>query len=310
MIDHDRLFKQLLTTFFLEFLQLFLPELYALLDKDAEMVAMDKELFTDITAGETHEADLVMKVKLLGEASFILIHLENQAKPQLQFGKRMFHYFARIHAKYDLPVYPIVIFSYDSPQRPEPQSYVVAFPNKTVLQFEYTVIQLNQLSWRDFVDNPNPVACALMAKMKMEPSDRPKVKAQCLRLLLTLKLNPAKMTLISGFVDTYLKLNREEKLIFDEEVIKFNPEEKRQAMELTNDWIEEGRSQGRVWGLHDGKVELVTNLIERRFGSLSAKQIDQIDRLSSEQLNLLGVALFDLQTQTDLDQWLSQSLPQ
>lgn len=118
------------------------------------------------------------------------------------------------------------------------------------------------------------------------------------------------MTLLSGFVDTYLKLNREEKIVFDEEVTKFNPEEKRQAMELTNSWIEEGITQGRIWGLNEGKVELITNLIERRFGSVSAKQSEQINRLSSEQLNALGIALFDLQTQTDLDQWLTQSLPQ
>jgi hypothetical protein len=39
------------------------------------------------------------------------------------------------------------------------------------------------------------------------PLDRPKVKAECLRLLVTLKLNPAKVQLISGFIDTDLKLN-------------------------------------------------------------------------------------------------------
>lgn len=42
-----------------------------------------------------------------------------------------------------------------------------------------------------------------MAKMKIEPQDRPKVKAQCLRLMVTLKLNPAKMQLISGFIDCF-----------------------------------------------------------------------------------------------------------
>lgn len=33
MIDHDRLFKELLTTFLLEFIELFLPELAASLEK-------------------------------------------------------------------------------------------------------------------------------------------------------------------------------------------------------------------------------------------------------------------------------------
>ena len=50
--------------------------------------------------------------------------------------------------------------------------------------------------------------------MKIDKRDRPKVKAECLRLMVTLELNPAKMKLISGFVDTYLCLNAREKAIF------------------------------------------------------------------------------------------------
>jgi hypothetical protein len=34
-IDHDELFKKLLTTFFVEFIELFLPELAAYLDRDS-----------------------------------------------------------------------------------------------------------------------------------------------------------------------------------------------------------------------------------------------------------------------------------
>lgn len=35
MIDHARLFKELLTTFFVEFLELFLPEVLAYLERDS-----------------------------------------------------------------------------------------------------------------------------------------------------------------------------------------------------------------------------------------------------------------------------------
>ncbi|GCA95820.1 putative cytoplasmic protein [Microcystis aeruginosa 11-30S32] len=61
----------------------------------------------------------------------------------------------------------------------------------------------NAINWRDFLNQPNPVASALMAKMNIAEKERAKVKAECLRLLITLKLNPAKMQLISGFIDTY-----------------------------------------------------------------------------------------------------------
>ena len=57
MIDHDRLFKELLTTFFVEFLELFLPEVLAYLERDS-IQFLDKEVFTDVTVGERYEADL------------------------------------------------------------------------------------------------------------------------------------------------------------------------------------------------------------------------------------------------------------
>jgi hypothetical protein len=44
------------------------------------------------------------------------------------------------------------------------------------------------------------------------------VKAECLRLLATLRLDPARTRLISGFVDTYLRLNGQEMQVFDEEI--------------------------------------------------------------------------------------------
>ncbi len=100
----------------------------------------------------------------------------------------MFSYFARLHQKYALPVYPIVVFSFEVPQRSEPDTYRVAFPDKVVLDFNYAVIQLNCLNWREFLQQPNPVAAALMARMQIQPADRPKVKAECLRLLATLHL--------------------------------------------------------------------------------------------------------------------------
>jgi hypothetical protein len=99
----------------------------------------------------------------------------------VNFGRRMFRYFTRLYKKYALPVYPIVFFSYDAPLREEPSSHRVGFPDVTVLNFSYRVIQLNRLNWRDFLRQPNPVASALMAKMGIAAEDRPQVKLECLR---------------------------------------------------------------------------------------------------------------------------------
>ncbi|MBI4530666.1 MAG: Rpn family recombination-promoting nuclease/putative transposase, partial [Candidatus Latescibacteria bacterium] len=107
MTDHDHLFKELLRTFFVEFLDLFLPAVRDYLEAESP-VFLDKEVFTDITAGERYEADVVVQARFRGEPSCFLIHVEHQAQPETAFGRRMFRYFARLHEIYGMPVYPVV----------------------------------------------------------------------------------------------------------------------------------------------------------------------------------------------------------
>lgn len=118
MIDHDRLFKELIQTFFWEFIELFLPEVLDYVNKDS-LTFLPEEIFTDVTSGDKRKIDLLAQVKFREQDTYFLIHLENQAYNQKEFERRMFHYFARLDAKYLLPIFPIVIFSYDEPKRPE-----------------------------------------------------------------------------------------------------------------------------------------------------------------------------------------------
>src|ERR1041385_169918 len=147
MIDHDRLFKELLTTFFTDFVDLLLPEMSAYFAPDS-VVFLEKEVFTDVTEGERHEADVVARARFRGEDSCFLVHVETQAQAQPGFARRMFLYFARLHEKHALPVYPIVVFSHDSP-RLEPAQYGVKFPDLEVLRFQFRSFQLRQMRWRD-----------------------------------------------------------------------------------------------------------------------------------------------------------------
>lgn len=71
MIDHDRLFKELIATFFIEFLELFFPQVIAYLEPDS-LKFLDKEVFTDVTAGEQYEADLVVQVRFREQKTFFL----------------------------------------------------------------------------------------------------------------------------------------------------------------------------------------------------------------------------------------------
>lgn len=299
MIDHDRLFKELISTFFREFIELFFPGVLSYVEANS-ITFLDKEVFTDVTEGEKHETDLIAQVKWKGKPSFFLIHIEAQSESRKGFEQRMFNYFARLHEKYAIPIYPIVIFSYESPQKQAVSQYEMIFPDFKVLDFNYRVIQLNRLNWRDFLNQPNPIASALMAKMKIKPTERAKVKAECLRLLVTLKLNPAKMQLISGFVDTYLRLEAEEEQEFQKEIANFNPQEQEKSMEIVTSWMLKGIEQGI-----EREKELIIRQIKRKFGNIENDLQSQIKALKIEDVETLGEDLFDLASIDDLKQWLN-----
>jgi len=299
MIDHDRLFKELVTTFFAEFVELFLPELAGYLDIDS-IEFLDKELFTDVTEGERHEADVVARTRFRGKDLCFLVHVENQAQAQPEFGRRMFRYFARLHEKHAMPVYPVVVFSHES-TRAEPTEYRVSFPDLEVMRFGFRSIQLQRLDWRTYLRAANPVAAALMSRMDIAREDRPQVKLECLRLLTTLRLDPARMKLISGFIDTYLRLNREEALRFAREADRvLTTDERSKMLELTTSWKEEGRTEGRREECH----RLVVRQLRRRLGPLDASIEGQLNELSIERLETLAEALLDFASIGDLNNWL------
>jgi predicted transposase/invertase (TIGR01784 family) len=298
MIDHDRLFKELLSTFFIEFIELFFPEVITYLEPNS-ITFLDKEVFTDVTAGERYEADLLVQAQFQEQFSCFLIHVENQSYSQADFNKRMFRYFARLHEKYDLPIYPVVVFSYAQPQKAAESNYQLFFPDFKVLEFNYQIVQLNQLNWRDFLNQRNPIASALMAKMQIAPEDRPRVKAECLRLLVTLRLNPAKMQLIAGFIDTYLNLAQDEEKLFQSQLTTMELEDQEQIMEITTSWEQKG--------IVKGQSITILRLLNRKLGNLPEVIATQIQYLEPAQLDTLTEDLLGFETLDDLNQWLNNS---
>ena len=296
-VDHDRLFKELLTTFFFEFLDLFFPELAARMDRES-IEFLSQELFSNLLDGAEYRADILVKVRFKGQDACFLIHVEHQSEAPATFPRRFFRYFSAIFEKHGLPVYPIVVYSHDAPNKRQPGVYKIDFPDGEVLRFRYRVVQLNRLPWRRFVDSHNPAASALMAKMKLAERDRPKVKAECLRLMVTLSLDRARMRLIAGFVDTYLRLNQAEEERFNREMAgaKWSAKEKEAVVEIVTSWeqrgIEKGLAQGIERGLAQGIERGLAQGIEK--GIEIGRQACQAEALRAALIDVLGWRFGDL----------------
>jgi predicted transposase/invertase (TIGR01784 family) len=178
----------------------------------------------------------------------------------------------------------VVLFSFDEPYREESHQYTVEFDDLKVVEFNFCAIQLNRLHWRDYLHQHNPVAAALMAEMRIAPSDRPKVKAECLRLLTTLQLDQARTRLLSGFVDTYLRLNQQEEDVFQAEVGKLEESERESVMQIVTSWMEQGLEQGLEQGRQEAQTAIALNLLKQR---ISIEVIAQATGLTIAQLQQL-----------------------
>jgi Domain of unknown function (DUF4351) len=274
-----------------------LPDVAEYLDPEG-ITFLPQEYFNETHTGERRRIDILVRARFRGQDTFFLIHIENQSYDEDYFDRRLFFYFALLYQRYLLPVYPIAVFSFDYPLRPQSQQHEVRFPDFKVLEFNFASVQLNNLSWRDFLQHQNPVAAALMSKMRVARKDRPKVKAECLRLLATLELDPVRTELISGFVDTYLKLNAREEEVFQEEIDRIGIAEQEKVMEIVTSWMERGIEQG--------ELKLLLKQLNRRFNGLNSSLEEQIRQLSVAQVEALGEDMMDFSGEVDLVNWLER----
>ncbi len=301
MIDHDQLFKKLLREFFSEFIELFLPEVAAFLDT-SEIKFLDKEIFAALASRDKRNADLVAQVRFKGTTTQFLVHIEPESarrKRRGAFARRMFDYFAMLTRQSRLPVYPIALLSYDSPRDAESETFSVIFPDKQILEFRFTIIQLNRLNWRDYLRHDNPVASALMVKMGFAAEERVEVKKECLRMIARLRLNRERSIFLSNFIDTYLQLNALEEKQFRAAVENLPEQEKEKSMELMGSWERMGWERGL-----QHECELVMRQLEHRIGTLSQRTTATVKRLPVEQVENLALALLDFKNSRDLTQWL------
>ncbi|BAD77137.1 MULTISPECIES: Rpn family recombination-promoting nuclease/putative transposase [Geobacillus] len=293
-IDHDRLFKELLSTFFEEFLLLFFPNVYEHIDV-RHLSFLTEELFTDVTAGEKHRVDLLVETKMKGEEGLIIVHVEHQSYAQRTFPERMFLYFSRLFQKYRRRILPIAIFSYDE-HHDEPSSLVVQFPFLTVLDFRFLTVELRKLPWRAYIRHDNPVAAALLSKMGYNEEEKVEVKKEFLRMLVRLELDEAKQRLLFGFFETYLRLSEEEEAKLRNEVSQMETKEAKQVMELIVSYeqrgmekgiqqgVKQGMKQGRQKGIEEGKLDVVKRMLAKGYDvdtihELTGLPVEKIERV-------------------------------
>jgi hypothetical protein len=113
VIDFDSNWKFLIIKYFYQFVDFFLPELYADLDTSRPPVFLDNELQTIWRSMKTglKMTDKLVRVYLKnGEEQLLLVHIEIQARFETLFSKRMFTISYRVLDKYDVHPVALAVF--------------------------------------------------------------------------------------------------------------------------------------------------------------------------------------------------------
>lgn len=187
----------------------------------------------------------------------------------------MLVYHNRLFEEYQMRILPIAIISY-ARKTEEDDNFVLRFPFFEVLRFQFVKIQLNQKPWREYIRQDNPVATAMLSKMGYTENERVQVKKEFLRMLVRLELDPARMQLITGFFETYLKLTPDEDKTLMEEIHMLHPKEEGDVVELMTSWEKKGRQEERdevakkmlSKGLEDDLILEVTGLTKEHLKKL------------------------------------------
>lgn len=241
---HDQLAKELIHNFFEEFLEAFFPEVHESVDFTV-IRPLSEEVYTDtdILQGRNRKLDIVIETKLKGEETIFIIHVEPQSYVENDFHERMYHYFSLLYNKYQKPILPIAVFSYDE-KRNEHDEFSISFPFFHVLTFNFLTLELRKKNWREYIESDNPVAAALLSKMGYTEREKVEVKLEFLKMLVRMKLNPAKQRFITGFFDVYLTLNDQEEEQLMEEIKELDNAE--EIFELSNSWERKGIEKGKM----------------------------------------------------------------
>ncbi len=273
MKDHDQLFKILVLTLLEDFLQAFVPDLHQHLEIPSVRF-LDRE---HNRVGRLRRMDVLAQVKLAGQSCYVLVLIEIQSQRDPNIGRRILCYLARMVEELDLPVFPIVLVTHPAPGLPAQANFELRAGPFTVATVRYRNVAVKSLDWRRFVRSTNPAEIALMSVMKIAAEDRVKVKTQIFRLLATLKLDPKKLDVIAGFVESFLEFGTQEQLEFERELDKVESgPEKETIMQLLTSWEKKGLEKGRQEGRQEGLAE----------GMLRARQLAILDALEARNLNV------------------------
>ena len=322
-IDFDSPWKEILETYFEEFMIFFFPQVHAEIDWGKGYEFLDKELqqiTREADVGKRLVDKLVKVWTRTGEQIWVLIHIEVQNQYESGFEQRMFIYYTRICDLYDRPVASFAILGDDNPSWRPNQLHSEFWGTR--IRFEFSTIKLLDYidQWAELEADDNPFATVVMAHLKTLETKHDAIRRQQWKLRLVKRLyqrgyDRQSVINLLRFIDWLVNLPEALEEDFWQSLRAYQEEQQMQyVMGIERIAEERGRKQGLEQGIEQGiergierERDLVLRLLDRKLGDLTDRTRSQIRGLSLDQLEDLGISLLDFSNLADLEDWLNRA---
>ncbi|NJL28081.1 MAG: DUF4351 domain-containing protein [Thermoanaerobaculia bacterium] len=306
---YDSPWKEILESYFPEFMAFFFPEIHADIDWSRGWESLDQELQQVVRDAESGRrlADKLFKVyRLDGQEQWVLIHVEIQGERDEGFARRMFTYNYRVFDRYERPVVSLAVLGDDAlGWRPSEFGYAL-WGCEVGIRFPVIKLADYNAKWGELETSPSPFAIVVMAHLKTRatrrnPEDRLRWKTQLVRGLYERGYQRRDVLELMRFIDWLMALPEELALQFREEHKRFE-EELRMRYVTTFERFskQEGLEEGLRQGVQVGEASILKRLLLRRFQQLPSWVEQRLAQAGREQLEGWADRVFDAQRLEDV----------
>ena len=303
-VSHDQNFKNLILDYPRHALAFFAPEEAPASEDDVEIVPLRQEQLQERLGQRYHELDTPLRVDWAdGRRDAVVFALEEETDG----GRFSPHRLARysLHLAELLRTNRVVPVSIFLRAGPAPARLALGTERGDYLTFRHLSCRLDALDAGAWRDGDNPVALVNLPNMRRPADmDRVDVFAHAAHGLRAVESDGTKLAKYLQFIDIYAALTDNE---YETYRRRYPEESKTMAgmIQRAHDrgmrqGRDEGMRAGRDEGMREGRVEVLEQLLTRRFGPLSPAVADRLHRGSAADLAAWAGSLLDARTLDDV----------
>ncbi|WP_097027895.1 DUF4351 domain-containing protein [Clostridium peptidivorans] len=255
---------------------------------DAEEVHLE---FTELSMADMRDADYIAKVTMNKEEFILHMEFETNYKSNKEMSKRMLRYYTYINWYEELPIYQVLIIL----KKPSISNIINGIQatvlNDEILNYKYKVIKAYDMDKNEILKDKKVVLYPLRVFMKNDKESDLEHIEECLKVVEELEDK-----------DYYYLTVELSKRLYKEEVLeKYVKEDIYMASALYKEPYDRGKEEERV-----RLAKLIIKQLTKKFGLLSKDMRENIEKLDSYNLELIGEDIFDLNSLEEVEKYISQ----